>query len=304
MTKYLSVTDTAKLVRAALKAGFPGVKFSVRSDSYSGGASIDISWTDGPFEKDVEQIANRYQGSDFDGMQDLKTYRSGTLIGLPGGEVEEVKFGADFVFTHRELSPEYLAELELHAEAVLGDYAATYKEPFSLEAWYEGVPTPGGIFPQGSGRDLLWFLSKEVAPGAEAPTPRFASATPGRVPVVEVSNSAPDAPAAVLTVVREPREPQAPPIAAESGPAYFTDKIRRVMAGEEAPDPTVGMFLTAARGYLIARDESPFAWEVLKGYRTALVMMLAVDALLPNGRERVDATIMEALAYWTQRGYR
>lgn len=295
MTKYLSVTDTAKLVRAALKAGFPGVKFSVRSDSYSGGASIDISWTDGPFEKDVEQIANRYQGSDFDGMQDLKTYRSGTLIGLPGGEVEEVKFGADFVFTNRELSPEYLAELLPHAEAVLDDYSATYGTPFALEAWYEGVPTPGGIFPQGSGHNLLRFLSKEIAPGAPAPTPRSRSATPRPEPVVEVSNSTPDAPAAVLTVVREPEAPAV---------SYFTHKVRRVMSGEEAPDPTVGMFLTAARGYLIARDESPFAWEMLQGYRTALVMMLAVDALLPNGREIVDATIMEAFDYWTQRGYR
>jgi hypothetical protein len=301
MTKYLSVTDTAKLVRAALKAGFPGVKFSVRSDKYSGGASIDISWTDGPYEKDVEKVANRYQGTDFDGMQDMKIYRSGTLIGLPGGEVEEVKFGADFVFTHRELSPEYLAELTPHAEAVLDDYSATYGKPFALDAWYEGVPTPGGIFPQGSGHNLLWFLSKEVAPGAPAPTPRLRSATPERGQVVEVSNSTPDAPAPVLTVVRDP-EPT--PAVEAPGPAYFTDKICRVMADEEAPDPTVGLFLMAARGYLIARDESPFAWEALKGYRTALTMMLATDAMLPDGRERIDTTIMEALAYWTQRGYR
>lgn len=299
MIRYLSVTETAKLVRAALKAAFPGEKFSVRSSSYSGGASIDISWTDGPFEKAVDQVANRYQGSDFDGMQDMKIYRGGTLIGLPGGEVDEVKFGADFVFTHRTLSPEYLAELLPHAEAVLDDYSATYGTPFALDGWYEGVPTPGGIFPQGSGHNLLWFLSKEVAPGAPAPTPRAVPTASRREPVVEVSNSGPHAPAAVLTVVREPKAAAEP-----EGPSYFTDKIMRVMAGEDAPDPTVGMFLMAARGYLIARDESPFGWEVLKGYRVALVMMLAVDATLPDGRERVDATINAALSYWTQRGYR
>lgn len=167
-----------------------------------------------------------------------------------------------------------------HAEAVLDDYSATYGKPFDLEAWYEGVPTPGGIFPQGSGHNLLWFLSKEVAPGAPAPAPRSASAAPRQESVIQVSNSAPDA------------------------PAYFTDKILRVMAGEEAPDPTVGMFLMAVRGYLIARDESPFSWEILRGYRVALTMMLAVDATLPGGRERVDATISVALSYWTQRGYR
>ena len=299
MTKYLSVTDTAKLVRAALKTGFPGVKFSVRS---SRGSAIDVSWTDGPFEKDVDQIADRYQGSDFDGMQDMSIPRSSLLLGLAGGEVEEVRFCADFVFTHRELSPEYLAELTLHAAAVLGDYAATYREPFALEAWYEGVPTPGGIFPQGSGHNLLWFLSKEVAPGAPAPAPRVAPAASRREPVIEVSNSTPDAPAAVLTVVREP---EAVEVEVEvPGPAYFTDKIRRVMADEEAPDPTVGMFLMAARGYLIARDERPFDFDALKGYRTALVVMLAMDALLPNGGERVNETISEALSYWMRRGYR
>ena len=43
-TKYLSCAETAKLVRTALKKNFPGVKFSVRSSVYSGGASIDVSW--------------------------------------------------------------------------------------------------------------------------------------------------------------------------------------------------------------------------------------------------------------------
>jgi hypothetical protein len=86
--------------------------------------------------------------------------------------------------------------------------------------------------------------------------------------------------------------------------SYFTDKIRRVMTDEEAPDPTVGVFLMAARGYLIARDESPFAFEMLKGYRLALTMMLATDAMLPDGHKRINDTIGEALIYWSQRGYR
>jgi hypothetical protein len=73
---YMSVTDTAKLVRAALKKAFPGVKFSVRSSSYSMGASIDVSWEDGPRKADVDQIIKAYSGSDFDGMIDLKTSNS------------------------------------------------------------------------------------------------------------------------------------------------------------------------------------------------------------------------------------
>lgn len=45
---YLSAADTAKLVRVALKRSFPGTRFSVRSKTYSGGASIDVSWMDPP----------------------------------------------------------------------------------------------------------------------------------------------------------------------------------------------------------------------------------------------------------------
>jgi len=73
-TVYVSVAETAKLVRAALKAAFPGITFSVRSKSYSMGASISVRWTDGPTEKDVERITGEYRGATFDGMIDLKSY--------------------------------------------------------------------------------------------------------------------------------------------------------------------------------------------------------------------------------------
>ncbi|WP_338423309.1 LPD29 domain-containing protein, partial [Xylella fastidiosa] len=47
-TKYLTCAETAKLVRKALKESFPDIKFSVKSSNYSGGASIRVSWIDGP----------------------------------------------------------------------------------------------------------------------------------------------------------------------------------------------------------------------------------------------------------------
>ena len=40
---YVSPTDTAKLIRAALKRSFPRTKFSVRTDTYAGGAAVDVS---------------------------------------------------------------------------------------------------------------------------------------------------------------------------------------------------------------------------------------------------------------------
>lgn len=69
--EYINVVDTAKLIRVQLKKNFPGVKFGVRSEQYSMGASINIHWTDGPTKERVEKIVNPFCGGRFDGMIDL-----------------------------------------------------------------------------------------------------------------------------------------------------------------------------------------------------------------------------------------
>jgi hypothetical protein len=106
-TRYLTCAETAKLVRTALKGAFPGEKFSVRSSTYAGGASIDVSWTDGPTVRDVDRVVQPFAGADFDGMQDLKTYRGAQPL-----DGEKVSFGADFVQTHRRISDERRATYE------------------------------------------------------------------------------------------------------------------------------------------------------------------------------------------------
>jgi hypothetical protein len=68
---YLRPAETAKLVRGALAKAFPGVKFSVRSKTYSGGASIYVRWTDGPLVSEVEAVARRFEDRRFDGSIDL-----------------------------------------------------------------------------------------------------------------------------------------------------------------------------------------------------------------------------------------
>src|SRR3954468_22279025 len=70
-TKFISVAETAKLIRAALKKAFPTVKFAVRSKKYAGGASINVSWTDGPTAKQVEAITGQFQSAGFDGSIDF-----------------------------------------------------------------------------------------------------------------------------------------------------------------------------------------------------------------------------------------
>ena len=87
MAQYLSCAETAKLVRAALKESFPGVKFSVKSSVYSGGASINIKYTDGPTYEQVKAVAGMFEGAYFDGMTDYKGSNYGSLDG------NEVRFG-------------------------------------------------------------------------------------------------------------------------------------------------------------------------------------------------------------------
>lgn len=144
-TQYLSCADTAKLVRKALKSSFPGVKFSVRSDTYAGGASIHVAWVDGPTTADVKTVTNRFQGADFDGMQDLKTYREATLLGDENGNLRAVRFGANFIFGERSYSPEvYRTAAETVAQRFGADFDeadVSVRESFR----FKGVEVASGL---------------------------------------------------------------------------------------------------------------------------------------------------------------
>lgn len=61
-------------IKRELAATFPGVAFSVRSESFSMGNSVDIAWTDGPASAEVEKVTSKYQYGDFDGMTDSYNY--------------------------------------------------------------------------------------------------------------------------------------------------------------------------------------------------------------------------------------
>lgn len=137
---YLSAAETAKLLRKQLKLKFPGIKFSVRSKTYSLGASIDISWTDGPTTNQVEPVTNPFAGAGFDGMIDLKYHSTSWLMPdgsvsfastdgtegsmgmvpanrewMPDPDAKLVSFGADYVFCHRNYSPDFYRRAALRA---------------------------------------------------------------------------------------------------------------------------------------------------------------------------------------------
>lgn len=175
MSEYISVVSTAKLIRAALKKAFPAVKFSVRSDSYSGGASIRVKWLDGPLAKEVEAVAKSYSSGGFDGMIDLKYCSDEWLMpdgsvspaksrgtegsmGLvpaydypaPGPGAKLVHFGADYVFCNRDISA---ATYTAAAAKVCADYGVELPE---IELFKDGTATvPYSIM---VGRDYLAAL--------------------------------------------------------------------------------------------------------------------------------------------------
>lgn len=125
--RYISTADTAKLIREALKEAFSDHRFSVRSKTYSMGASVTVSWVDGPTEARVNLVVGGFSGSSFDGMTDCKSYHTSELKG------EQVHFGADCVFTARTISKGTAAQLKVAiVEAAGTEYDANRSVEVSI----------------------------------------------------------------------------------------------------------------------------------------------------------------------------
>ncbi len=75
--KLTGAAACAAAIRAELKEKYPGVKFSVTSETFSMGNSVSINWTDGPEYEEIAAIANSYQYGYFDGMTDCYEYKQG-----------------------------------------------------------------------------------------------------------------------------------------------------------------------------------------------------------------------------------
>jgi hypothetical protein len=64
----------AQNIKKELSQNFLGIKFSVKSKSYSGGNSINIDWELGPTTEQVKAFTYKYEAGDFDGMTDCYNY--------------------------------------------------------------------------------------------------------------------------------------------------------------------------------------------------------------------------------------
>jgi hypothetical protein len=160
MTDYLSCAETAKLLRLALKESFAGVKFSVRSSTYAGGASIDVRWTDGPNSHQVKAILDCFCGAYFDGMIDYKGSRYHSLDGKP------IHLGADFVHGSREYSDAAVARALRIASKRFGA-TGTVEQYRNGTLWNTPV---GGV----DGWDHHWNLQQQVSTELAKYTDRLA----------------------------------------------------------------------------------------------------------------------------------
>lgn len=124
-TTWIPTRDVAKLVRQHLKTTRPGVKFSVRSDSYAGGSAVRVAtpmdWTNEQVQELWAELSP-WGSAGFDGMTD-SSYSKGhhlcpehgvtlTYVGQHFGSVErsedpccdkaeQVHLGASYVTVQR-----------------------------------------------------------------------------------------------------------------------------------------------------------------------------------------------------------
>lgn len=97
-SNFSSYALGAKNLKTELSRAFPDTKFSVKSEGYSMGCSIDVYWTGGPSREEVEKYANKYKEGWFDGMNDLYNYSDQVWTDVFGG--------AKYVFCQRRESNE------------------------------------------------------------------------------------------------------------------------------------------------------------------------------------------------------
>jgi len=113
----------AAAIRKELKGIFPNIKFSVTSKGYSMGDHVNITWVDGPTQKEVDGIVSKYQYGHFDGMTDCYNSTNNR------DDIPQSKY----VHAQRDLSPE--AEQKIIES--LNRYGVIADQGFNRDKWYE-----------------------------------------------------------------------------------------------------------------------------------------------------------------------
>jgi hypothetical protein len=108
MKTLTEAAQVAKLVRNELKVKHPGIKFSVRSETYAGGDAVRVSYTienaTDPKESTIQAMLSKYTAGHFDGMTDSYEYKKGQT----GPSVMYVSVSADTRPLQAKVLPEFL----------------------------------------------------------------------------------------------------------------------------------------------------------------------------------------------------
>ena len=109
----------ASVIKKELKKVFPNTTFSVKSTNFSMGNSVRVNYTDGPLQSKVEDVVNKYQYGDFDGMEDIYRYNN-HRDDIPQAQYVNVK---------REISPEIKNKIVKEIKKEIPN--------FNEDDWYE-----------------------------------------------------------------------------------------------------------------------------------------------------------------------
>jgi hypothetical protein len=108
---YCDRICATKNIKKELTLKYPGIKFSIKSETYSGGNSIDVTWYDGPTQKEVDSIIHKYNDHETDYTGDYRDPTNDVFNELYGG--------AKYVFSNRHMSDETLNALKTWAQDLI-----------------------------------------------------------------------------------------------------------------------------------------------------------------------------------------
>ncbi|WP_311208743.1 MULTISPECIES: LPD29 domain-containing protein [unclassified Aeromicrobium] len=128
-----TVKETGAAIRRALKAAFPGVKFSLRGSRGTGYGWFSLSWTDGPTTWAVDEITNGFRSSYFDGMDDSTRHIPATMAVEDDGVIREHRWSCNGVNSERNYTDEARAWSRAYVDAHGG-----------AEVWNRGIALNDG----------------------------------------------------------------------------------------------------------------------------------------------------------------
>jgi hypothetical protein len=132
-----SVKETGQEIRKALRAAFPGVKFSLRGSRGTGYGWFSLSWVDGPTTREADAVCNGFRSSYFDGMDDSTHTIPATMYALEDGTLYEPHWSCHGVNTQRDYSPEAEAWARSYVDAHGGPdlFSNDYGPDYGVATW-------------------------------------------------------------------------------------------------------------------------------------------------------------------------